>query len=76
MFLALFTSLQLKRDSKINTFVKKKTEIQRKNVAFEKELSDIKEATEHEVSVLKEEISSMRIKIKSHESSQSAHVFP
>lgn len=74
LFLAMFTSLQLERDSKIKTIEKKMTEIQSKNTNLEKELEDIKEATEHDVSILKEEVSSLKTKIKSQENSHSAHV--
>ena len=74
LFPAMFTSLQLERDSKIKTLKKNMTEIQSKNVNLEKELNNIKEAPEHYVSILKEEVSSLKTKIKSQENSHSAHV--
>ena len=58
LFQAMFTSLQLERDSKIKTLEKKMTDIRSKYVTLEKELDDIKKATEHELSILKEEVSS------------------
>ena len=51
-------------------------EIQSKNNNFEKELDDIKEAAEHDVSILKEEVSSLKTKKNLQESSHSAHVAP
>ena len=60
LFLAMFTSLQLEHDLKIKTLEKKITEIQSKNVNLKKDLDYYKEAIEHDVSILKEEASSLK----------------
>ena len=49
-------------------------EIQSKNINMEKEQEDIKGATEYDVLILKEEVSSLKINIKSQEVMFSAHV--
>ena len=69
LLLVMPTSLQLGRETKIKTLERKMTDIQSKSVNFEKELGDIKE-----VSILKEEVSSSKTKIKSQEVSHTAHV--
>ena len=62
LFKAMFTLLQLERNSKIKTLEKKMTEIKSKTVTLVEELNDIKKATEHDISILKEEDSSLKQK--------------
>ena len=69
---AMLNSVLLERDSKIKTFEKKMTEIQIKNVTLEKELGYIKEPVEHDSSILKEELLSLKTKVKPLEVSHSA----
>ena len=74
LFKAMFFTIQLERDNKIKELDQKVTSIQSTHTALESEISDIKETTEHQFSVLRDEISSLKSKIKLQEKTHIAHL--
>ena len=71
LFVALFSNLQLETMKNID---KKVSDLDTKNKALQDEILDIKQTTEHQVSVLKEEISSLKALFRSQEDNHSSHL--
>ena len=74
LFMAMFSTIQLERDNKIKELDQKVASIQSTNTALEGEISEIKETTEHQFSVLRDEITSLKSKIKLQENTHIAHL--
>ena len=74
LFMAMFSTIQLERYNKFKELDQKVTSIQGNNKALEGEISDIKETTEHQFSVLRDEISPLKSKIKLQENTHIAHL--
>ena len=74
LFMAMFSTIQLERDNKIKDLDKKVTSIQSTTTALEKEISDVKESTDHQMSILRNEISSLKTKLITQENTHSTHL--
>ena len=74
LFIAMFSTIQLDRDNKIKDLDKKVTSIQSTTTALEKEISDITESTDHQMSILRNEISSLKTKLITQENTHSTHL--
>ena len=74
LFMAMFSTIQLDRDNKIKDLDRKVTSVQSTTTALEKEISDIKESSDHQISILRDEISSLKTKIKAQENTHTTHL--
>ena len=74
LFMALFSPIQLDHDKKSKELDQKVTSVESTNTALQEENCDVKETTEHQFSVLRDEISYMKSKNKSQENAHSAHL--
>ena len=72
--MAMFSHMQIDRDNKIKELDQKVSVIQAVSTALDGGVSDIKETTEHQVSILREEISSLKTKLKTHEKTHAAYL--
>ena len=72
--MAMFSTIQLDRDNKIKDLDKKVTSFQNTTTALEKEISDIKESTDHQMSILRDKISSLKAKIVTQENTHTFHL--
>ena len=70
----MFSTFQLKRDTKNKNIEKKVVDMDNENKALQDEINDVKQATEHQISLLEEEISSLKANIKSQERNHSSHL--
>ena len=69
-----FSAIQLDCGNKIEDLNRKVTSIQSTTTTLEKEISDIKETNDHEISILREEISSLKTKLKAQEITHTTHL--
>ena len=74
LFVAMFSTQQLERDTKIKNIDKKGGDLDNKNRALQDEISGVKQATEHQVTLLEQEVSSLKAKIKSQEDNHFSHL--
>ena len=72
--MAMFSTIQLERDNSIKELDQKAASIQNTNTALEGEISNIKESTKHQLSALRDEITSLKSKIKLQENTNIAHL--
>ena len=74
LFMAMFSTMQIDRENKIKELNQKVSVFQTANTALEGEISSIKQTTEHQFSILREEISSLKTKFRSREKTHTAHL--
>ena len=67
----MFSTLQLERNTKIKNIDKKVTHLDNKNKALQGEINDVRQTTEHQITPLEEEVSSLKARIKSQEDNHS-----
>ena len=52
LFVAMFSTLLLERDTNIKNIDKKVTDLYKKNKALQDEINDVKQTTEHQINLL------------------------
>ena len=72
--MAMFSTFQLGRDNKIKDLNIKVTSIQNSTETLEKEISDIRVSNDLEISIFRDEISSLKTKIKAQEITHTTHL--
>ena len=74
LFVALFSTIQQDRNNKIKDLDKKVTSFQSSTTAQEIEIYNIKESTDHQMSILHDEISSLKANIVTQENTHITHL--